>query len=123
MIEIKQQPDRLPGRLIAGLAGTLFGSVVAGAIAAILIARCGAPPGTGDPLGGGEKPAPVHDVHGVEVGPFELPTQGEEQRAKERRRLDSYGWVDRDAGIAHIPIDRAIDQIAAGAGQPSEESP
>jgi hypothetical protein len=34
---------------------------------------------------------------------------GERQRAS----LDEWGWVDRDAGIAHIPIDRAMDIVAA----------
>ena len=27
-------------------------------------------------------------------------------------RLTTYGWVNRDAGIAHIPIDRAMDILA-----------
>ena len=27
-------------------------------------------------------------------------------------RLNAYGWVDRDAQLAHIPIDRAIDILA-----------
>src|SRR5262249_16634954 len=27
------------------------------------------------------------------------------------QRLTSYGWVDRQAGIAHIPIDRATEMI------------
>jgi hypothetical protein len=27
-------------------------------------------------------------------------------------QLSSYGWVDRNAGIAHIPIDRAMDLLA-----------
>lgn len=29
-------------------------------------------------------------------------------RAAERARLESYGWVDRPGGIAHIPIERAM---------------
>lgn len=33
-------------------------------------------------------------------------------RNSERAELNSYGWVDRDAGIARIPIDRAIEIIA-----------
>jgi hypothetical protein len=28
-------------------------------------------------------------------------------------QLNGYGWVDRKAGIAHIPIERAIDILAA----------
>ena len=27
-------------------------------------------------------------------------------------RLNTYGWVNREAGIAHIPIDRAMDILA-----------
>jgi len=30
-------------------------------------------------------------------------------RQSEAATLGAYGWVDKDAGIAHIPIDRAID--------------
>ncbi len=37
----------------------------------------------------------------------------EAQRAAERQILTSYGWVDREHGIVRIPIDRAIDLLAA----------
>ena len=39
-------------------------------------------------------------------------------RAAEEAALQSYGWVDRDAAIARIPVDRAID-IVAERGLPS----
>ncbi len=52
-------------------------------------------------------------------------------REQQTAALDTYGWVDRDRGIVHIPIDRAMDLIlergvlparanasAAGAGPP-----
>jgi hypothetical protein len=39
--------------------------------------------------------------------------------AEKRRRLESYGWVDRQAGIAHIPIDVAMKQLTDGQGQES----
>jgi hypothetical protein len=32
--------------------------------------------------------------------------------AQEDARLSSYGWVDKNTGIVHVPIDRAIDLIA-----------
>ena len=32
-------------------------------------------------------------------------------RAEEEKVLSSYGWVDQDAGIVHIPIDRAMDLL------------
>jgi hypothetical protein len=35
---------------------------------------------------------------------------------KERREwLNGYGWVDRRNGIIHVPIERAIDELVAGA--------
>jgi hypothetical protein len=36
----------------------------------------------------------------------------------ERHRLYGYGWVDRAAGIAHIPIDRAMDIVASSGFPP-----
>ena len=35
-----------------------------------------------------------------------------EMRAAEDRMLQSYGWVDRDAGIVRIPVDRAMEILA-----------
>lgn len=35
-------------------------------------------------------------------------------RAEEDRHLESYAWVDRGAGLARIPIERAMDLMAAG---------
>jgi hypothetical protein len=40
----------------------------------------------------------------------------EHWKAARQRRLNSYGWVDRQKGLIHIPIDKAIDQVVAGAG-------
>src|SRR5262245_27778957 len=33
-------------------------------------------------------------------------------REREQQLLDSYGWADRAAGVAHIPIDQAMKIIA-----------
>jgi hypothetical protein len=46
---------------------------------------------------------------------FENANQGVAWREQARRRLSSYGWVDRRAGIAHIPIDRAMELVEKGA--------
>jgi hypothetical protein len=32
-------------------------------------------------------------------------------RATEDARLTTYGWLDRENGVVHIPIDRAIDMV------------
>ena len=33
-------------------------------------------------------------------------------RSEEDAMLKSYGWIDRDKGVVHIPIDRAIEILA-----------
>jgi hypothetical protein len=40
-----------------------------------------------------------------------------ELREAENNLLDHYGWVDQQAGVVRIPIARAIDLLAARAGQ------
>jgi hypothetical protein len=63
-----------------------------------------------------------------ETGPFPAPRLQAEPpvdlvrfKEAELRRLTAYGWVDRKAGIAHIPIDRAI-AIVASSGLPAGET-
>ncbi len=46
----------------------------------------------------------------------------QEMRAAEEAQLHSYRWVDREAGIAAIPIERAME-ILAGRGLPAQKSP
>jgi hypothetical protein len=40
----------------------------------------------------------------------------------EQQQLNSYGWVDRSAGIIRIPIDRAIE-LTAQRGLPARPAP
>jgi hypothetical protein len=37
-------------------------------------------------------------------------------RDAEDKMLNSYGWIDQQKGIVHIPIDRAIDMVAQRGG-------
>lgn len=46
----------------------------------------------------------------LEVAPYE---QLQQLRAKEDHVLTTYAWVDKDAGVVRVPIDRAIDLLAA----------
>ena len=34
-------------------------------------------------------------------------------RAEEQKRLNGYYWIDRKKGIVHIPIERAMKEVAA----------
>jgi hypothetical protein len=68
-----------------------------------------------------EAPKP-NELHSSEIGIVEQPLFEGDRRLdnlmqEKRRWLESYGWVDKDAGIIHIPIERAMDRVAAEARQ------
>lgn len=56
----------------------------------------------------------------VEQQMFELAVRGETDRKGQLDKLRSYGWVDREKGVAHIPIERAMELAAKGVRAPSE---
>jgi hypothetical protein len=66
---------------------------------------------------GGPPPIP-RQVDQYEVGIVNLRVFALDQRAAQKRlqqmeRLRSYGWVDREGGVAHIPIDEAMKMYLA----------
>ena len=62
-----------------------------------------------------EKSERVHSVAGLRVHLFFGETEAERSRAQARADLEQYRYVDREAGIITIPIDRAIELVLAGA--------
>jgi hypothetical protein len=75
---------------------------------------------------GGPPPLPKgvdqYEVGIVNQRVFALDQRAAQKRLQQMERLRSYGWVDREAGLAHIPIDEAVrmylaDQAKKG-GQP-----
>jgi hypothetical protein len=66
---------------------------------------------------GGPPPLPKQ-VDQYEVGivnqrVFSLDQRAAQKRLQQMERLRSYGWVDREAGVAHIPIDEAMRMYLA----------
>jgi hypothetical protein len=49
----------------------------------------------------------------VDQPEFSLDRRLEDWKAVKQHRLNSYGWVDRQKNLIHIPIDKAIDQVVA----------
>ncbi len=43
---------------------------------------------------------------------FELQLEAEEKKNQQRKRLNSYGWTDREKQIIYIPIDQAMEKLA-----------
>jgi hypothetical protein len=59
----------------------------------------------------------------VEQDPFDLAFRGERDRAARLQHLRSYGWIDRQRGIVHLPIDRAMDLVVQGERARAEPAP
>jgi hypothetical protein len=66
------------------------------------------------------RPSPLAQARDLRLPPGpQLQVKPEKElaayRAAEAARLNGWGWVDQGAGIAHIPVERAIDLYAAEA--------
>lgn len=70
--------------------------------------------------GGPGVPAPAElgqpEVGIVDQRPFALDARAEQLRQAQRARLEGFGWVDRDAGLIHVPVERAMEQLLASPG-------
>ena len=51
----------------------------------------------------------------VDQVPFSIDKRLHRWKAEHAARLNGYGWVDRSKGIAHVPIDQAMEAVAGGA--------
>jgi hypothetical protein len=59
----------------------------------------------------------------VEQQLFDTNLRGARDRAARQAHLDSYGWVDHQAGVLHIPIDQAMALVAQGVRVPAGQLP
>ena len=99
----KQEPDILPTRPILRvtafvLAATSVGVTVAWLLQGAVHRDLGRRPFTGN-----AKPSPPREVSAVEMDLFASPARGT------AADLDGYEWVDREAGVVSIPMERAFD--------------
>jgi hypothetical protein len=66
---------------------------------------------------GGPPPIPKqvdqYEVGIVNLRVFALDQRAAQKRLQQMERLRSFGWVDREAGLAHIPIDDAMKMYLA----------
>jgi hypothetical protein len=59
---------------------------------------------------------PLRQASPLEHGLFDRAAGGSDARAAGAQRLERYEWVDRQARVVRIPIDRAIDAVVADPG-------
>ena len=112
--EVHQEPDAVASRTLirVSLASVVIGAIGVVVAGWVLIFVVGAlRPSFAD--AGGPRPA-ASQLSGVEQTPIWDARRGEALVARQRLQLESWGWVDRDAGIARIPIERAMDIVVEG---------
>jgi hypothetical protein len=59
----------------------------------------------------------------VEQQLFDTHLRGARDRAAQQARLDGFGWVDRPAGVLHIPIATAMELVAHGVRVQAGQAP
>jgi len=93
--------------LLYFLAGLAVVIVLGLAISAWLERAFAHPPAEPDPMAAYRLPT---------KGPRLLASPGAQARSsaeEEAARLSTYGWIDRESGIVHVPIDVAIEHVLA----------
>jgi hypothetical protein len=110
-----QERDRIAIRRVTAIA---LGVCVAGAVSVVVewrMLRAQSATAASSPV-----TAPPPGL--VEFSPIWDSERGVLLEAQQRKLLDRAEWVDRDAGIARIPIERAMD-LVVDAGTAAEETP
>jgi hypothetical protein len=112
---MRQEPDR-PNVAALAWIGVAVLVVFAGCLIAVALfvkGRTVALAPTGEP----PPPATIRQaqIGMVNQRPFGKEASNAEIQRRAHERLSSYGWVDRDAGIVHLPLDRALELVQSGA--------
>lgn len=107
------QHDRLPGKLILGVGISWLVLVV------LVVLGVRWWEGRSEPSEKAARPERMGEaeISDVNQRPFTLEDEAPSLRARQGARLESYGWVDRNAGVIHVPIERAMEQVLAREGR------
>lgn len=107
------QHDQLPNRRIAVVAGAWMALVVVSVLGirwweqkSLPSARAGTPAQMGE-----------SEIAIVNQRPFALENGAPRLRSDQGTRLERYGWIDRGAGVIHMPIEQAMEQVLAQEGR------
>ena len=112
--DLHQEEDDVPRwKILLALLATLVVAAVFVAAAASMVASSEAKlrPSGAFPE---REMGPRRPVARVLQGLFDEHRPDRTLDASKRRELTSYGWVDREHGVARIPIDRAMDLVVEG---------
>ena len=110
---VAAEPDRISTRIVVGFGVVL---IIMCVVAAVLVAALFRTLDRGAEKKD-EKVVAAAGLERRESGPPPLPRlqiypvqHWKDFQSAERERLTTYGWMDRETGAVHIPIDRAIER-------------
>jgi hypothetical protein len=109
--DVHQEEDVVASRSLVriGVVSVVLGAVGVLAAGGLLAMSEGeVKPSFAGPTG---QPTAPRELSRVEQTPIWDTRVAEELRDEHRRDLAAWGWADRDAGIARIPIERAMDLV------------
>jgi hypothetical protein len=109
--DLGHEPTTISARAVSMAAAMLFGSICVALVlmAALLMLLAALRGGDATIAPPGRPVAPPPGVPAVDVD--QVGTL-RELRSREKTLLSEYAWVDRDEGVARIPIDRAMEILA-----------
>jgi hypothetical protein len=102
---IAQEPDRVATARLLLISALALVVALAGVLAAAQMLHHSSASASPEarPSAAAGRPSPL------EQGLLERVERGIQLQTEQKKRLAAYGWVDRRAGIANIPIERAME--------------
>jgi hypothetical protein len=110
-----QEEDRIAGGKIVAVGFISIAIFIVGAFWSVSIQNRNMGGITEEPLPGTAKAAvPMKPEVGIVYQwPFYKSQYGNDVRAAKQQWLTSWGWVDKSAGTAHMPIEEAMKKLVA----------
>jgi hypothetical protein len=107
--EVRQEPDVVASRAMVKVSLLAVGVGLLGVFFSALLLETNTGGIRGN-LADGSVPRRAGDeIARIEQTPAWGPARGLEKQRKEREELGRYRWIDRDAGLVAIPIERAME--------------
>jgi hypothetical protein len=117
MMDLRQDPDRVPGRMVLVGAVIVVITIIVSVLAVVALTYGWRGRLASNPQGATWEGRVPTEVSHVESAIYARATDAERDANAARLRLSTYGWVDRGHERVHVPIDVAMDLILAqGAG-------
>jgi len=109
--EVVQEDDRVAARRITLIfAAAVFITVLSVWVQSVMLQSRRADLGARHPVAPLVAPRQINGIHQTT---FEEDEHGLELRKSQRATLEQWSWIDRDHGLARIPVERAMDLIVS----------